>query len=251
MPLAEQPFSYTRPDGATLRGRYLPGDQGLLVFLPGFRSVYTGAKAGAFCRWAEQAGMACLRVDHFAHGTSDGDFDDFRISAAVADAAGYIGEMTDPAQPLYLVGSSMGAWIALTLCAQQQLSPDGLLLIAPAVDFVSRRKAELPPEARTRLETVGHVEVPDRYQAGQSYRISNDFLADALALEVDEYAPLSCPVRIVHGDRDESVPVATARRLATQLTGSILTEIPAGDHRLAEHVPLLLEQFTRLRADST
>jgi len=246
-PPPEIPFAHTRPDGAALRGRLLPGDGALVAFFPGFRSAHTGEKAAAVAGWARSKGHACLRFDWLGHGTSDGPFAAFRVSEAVGDAAAALGTVRRPGQPLLLVGSSMGAWIALLLAARGLADPAGMVLVAPAVDFVSRRLAELPGPLREALQAHGVVHVPDAYNPGGTYPISRDFLDDALALEPgDALLPVPCPVRILHGTADEAVPVATARRLARLLPDATLTEIEGGDHRLNGHIGAILAALEEL-----
>ncbi len=249
-PVPDMPFHHTRRDGRVLRGRLLPGTGPLLVFLSGFRSVHTGEKATAVARHARRIGAACLRFDYLGHGQSDGTFEQFRVSEAVTDTVDCIRQVWRPEQPLYLIGSSMGGWIALELARQKRLDPNGLTLVAPAVDFVSRRTIALPPEARTALARHGRIEVPDHYAPGTHYTISQAFLEDALAMEPGP-GPMSvrCPVRIIHGDADDSVPVDTSRRLVTRLPNATLHEVPGGDHRLSDHIPLLLSELARTMAD--
>jgi pimeloyl-ACP methyl ester carboxylesterase len=243
----EAPFHHVRPDGHVLRGRLRPGGGALVVFLPGFRSVHAGAKAEAVAAWAGRHGHACLRFDWLGHGDSDGDFAAFRVSEAVRDAAEAIAAARRPGQPLVLVGSSMGAWIALVLVQRGLADPAAMVLAAPAVDFVSRRLGELPEAMRAHLEAHGGVQVPDAYAPGESYEISRAFLDDALALEPgDRPLAVACPVWILHGTDDEAVPVETARRLARLLPDARLTEIPGGDHRLTGHMDTLLDALDGL-----
>jgi len=242
-PTAEHPFTHRRSDGHTLRGRYLPGDGDLLVFLPGFRSVHTGLKAQAFSALASRHGHGCLRFDYLGHGDSDGAFETFRLSEAITDAGDCIHQVLRPGQRLHLVGSSMGGWIALELARHGSATPQSMMLIAPAVDFVSRRLALMPQTARTALKRDGFVTMADDYAPGTDYRILQNFLDDALALEPGEGAlTVPCPVRIVHGSDDDSVPLATSKRLVRQLPCATLLSVAGGDHRLSEHLDLLLNE---------
>lgn len=247
MKAAERPFQHTRTDGVVLRGRYLPGAGALLVFLSGFRSVHTGQKATAVAALAAARGHGCLRFDYLGHGVSDGGFEGFRVSEAVTDAAACIRRVHRPGQRLVLVGSSMGGWIALELARRGAVAADGLLLIAPALDFVSRRLAAMPADMRADLVRDGRVRVPNAYTPDTSYPITRAFLDDALALEPGDRAlTVPCPVRIVHGDADDNVPIATSRRLARRVAGATLVEIAGGDHRLSDHLPTLLAELERL-----
>jgi pimeloyl-ACP methyl ester carboxylesterase len=251
-PPPETPFAHARPDGALLRGRFLAGNGALTVFLPGFRSVCTGEKAEAVAAWARKNGHACLRLDYLGHGESDGPFERFRVSEAIEDVAAALARVRRPGQALLLAGSSMGAWIAVTAAARGRIEPAGMVLIAPAIDFVSRRLAEMDPDLRARLAATGSVEVADAWPPFSRYRVTSDFLDDALALEPgDAPLPVPCPVRILHGTEDESVPVETARRLARLLPDAKLTEIPGGDHRLNTHIGEILGALEEIEAGRT
>lgn len=239
-PASERPFALTRPDGRVLRGRLAPGAGALVAFLSGFRSVHTGQKATAVAEWAAARGHACLRFDYLGHGASDGVLGDFLISEAVQDAAAALAATQAPGQPVVLVGSSMGGWIALLLAVRGLADPAGMVLIAPAVDFVSRRLSDLPLGLQERLAREGHVDLADPYAPGGTYRVTRKFFADALTLEAgDRPMAVRCPVRILHGADDAEVPVALARVLVRRLPDAVLTEVPGGDHRLSDHLGLL------------
>ncbi|MFQ5508526.1 MAG: alpha/beta hydrolase [Leptospirillia bacterium] len=249
MTTSDTEFHYLRRDGRLLRGRLLPGADTLIVFLPGFRSVCTGEKATAISNFAAERGHACLRFDYLGHGESDGEFADFRISEAMHDTAACIDKAKKREQRLILVGSSMGGWIGLELVRHGHTSADGMLLIAPALEFVTRRFARLPTEHIEAFRRDGHVDLPDTYAPGETYRISNEFLVDAALCQPQPGpTPLPCPVTIIHGTDDESVPVALSRELATRIPGCRLVEVPGGDHRLSGHLPLILKETAALAA---
>jgi pimeloyl-ACP methyl ester carboxylesterase len=240
-PPSERAFRYLRADGHRLKGRYLPGDGTLITFLPGFRSVHSGDKARAVAAFAAERGLACLRFDYLGHGDSDGDFTGFRISEAIRDAAACIGKVTRKGQRRILVGSSMGGWIAVELVRLGLVEVHGLLLIAPALDFVARRMATLPKPLLEQLRNHGHMDVPDAWAPGESYRLSQRFLADAMFHQTPPtpWDP-GMPVSILHGSADDSVPIEASRKLAARTQGAKLMEIEGGDHRLNTHLPELL-----------
>ena len=110
-----------RADGVGLAYVHTPGTGPTVVFLPGFRSDMTGAKAVAVEGWCRAAGRACLRLDYSGHGVSGGVFEEGTIGVWTADALAVIDGVT--AGPLVLVGSSMGGWIA---CWWRWRGPGGL-----------------------------------------------------------------------------------------------------------------------------
>lgn len=89
----------------------LAGAPPAFVWLGGFRSDMAGTKAEALADWARRRGQAFLRFDYSGHGRSGGRFEDGTITRWLDDALGVIDRIAEGR--LALVGSSMGAWIAL------------------------------------------------------------------------------------------------------------------------------------------
>src|SRR4051794_41466519 len=80
------------------------------VFLPGYKSDMTGAKAletEAFCL---EQGLSCLRLDYSGHGASGGRFGDGSIGRRARGAMFLVHPLTNGAPPL--IGWSMGGWTA-------------------------------------------------------------------------------------------------------------------------------------------
>lgn len=240
----EAGFTHTRPDGLKLHGRLLTGNDPLLVFLHGFRSNYLGAKAGAVVRFAADRGLSCLRLDQVGHGDSEGRFEDFRVSEAVRDTIAAI-QGLDPASVI-LIGSSLGALVALRIALAGKLPIHGLLFIAPACHFISRNPASGDDKVRQQLRQQGFIEAFDPYLQ-QPYRISRTMIDDIRAAE-PEPGPIAlpCPVRLMHGTADRSIPHSESEDLHRRIAGSTLQLIDGGDHRLDQHIPLMLEELEAL-----
>jgi pimeloyl-ACP methyl ester carboxylesterase len=243
-PLTGNAYTHRRPDGRCLQGRRLAGNDPLLVFVHGFRSQHRGNKAEAIARFAAGRGLGCLRLDLLGHGHSDGTFPDFRVSEAVRDVQEAIAALSPAA--VVLIGSSLGALIALRLAQGGGLPVKGLLCIAPACHFISRNPAAQNASLRLQLQRQGYIEAfdPDRQQP---YRIPQAMIDDALACEP---APgpidMPLPVRLVHGTEDASVPHAESEDLHRRIPGSTLRLVEGGDHRLNRHLPLILDELEAL-----
>lgn len=215
-----------------------------LVWLSGFKSDMGSTKARFLDEWAAQHGRSFLRFDYSGHGLSDGAFEAGTIGLWLEDALAVIRAESQGAQ--ILVGSSMGAWLAL-LCARalaaagESARLHGLVLIAPAVDFTEELIfARLPAEARRRIETHGVWMRPSAYSAAP-YPITKALIEDArkhllLGSEIRSH----CPVHILHGMRDEDVPWQHTMRLIEHLAGDpvTLTLIKDGAHRLSREEDL-------------
>src|SRR5262245_52847307 len=79
------------------------GKSPTIVFMGGFMSDMTGAKAMAVEGFAKARGQACLRFDYRGHGASSGRFEDGTIGRWADDALQAVDRLTDG--PLVLVGS--------------------------------------------------------------------------------------------------------------------------------------------------
>ncbi|WP_279479104.1 alpha/beta hydrolase [Aureimonas sp. SK2] len=205
-----------------------------LVWLGGFRSDMRGTKAEVLSGLCEREGFPFLRFDYSGHGESEGTFTDGTISGWTEDAAAMIAART--AGPLVLVGSSMGAWIALRLAGRLPGRIRALLLLAPAPDFTSRLvEPKLTAEDRAALARDGFVAEPSPY-SDQPTIYTAKLIADGMAASVmTGPIALDMPIHIIQGMEDPDVPHTHALELVSLLpsAGVTLTLVKDGDHRLS------------------
>ena len=245
---APDPTWLTRPDGLRLAVRHDPGQAPCIVFLHGLRSHMEGEKARFLAAHARARGWAYLRLDLSGHGRSDGDFAACTISQWRDDVLLALDRFT--ADPVILVGSSIGGWIALLAALARPGRVGGLLLIAPAPDMTRRVAAALPQGARDALERQGVWLRPSRY--GEPIPITRRMLDDGERLcLLDAPIALSCPVRILHGQLDPDVPWRGSLQLADRLHSADVQTIllKHGDHRLSrpDELALTASVLGRLR----
>lgn len=209
------------------------------VWLGGFRSDMEGTKALAMVDESARLGCASLRFDYSGHGASGGKFVDGTISRWVDESLAVLRDHTEGGQ--ILVGSSMGAWIALRM-AQELLRLDetdriaGLLLIAPAPDFASRLMEPSFSEAqRQSLLETGYIEEPSAY-SDEPNIITRALIEDGRENQVlNGDLAIGAPVRILQGMKDPDVPFQHALHLVECLAQDDvqITLIRDGDHRLS------------------
>jgi pimeloyl-ACP methyl ester carboxylesterase len=220
-------------EGAALAFRHRDGAGPLLVFLPGYMSDMAGSKAEALDGWAAAAGRAYLRLDYSGCGASGGDFLAGSIGRWVEDARAVIDHVA-PGQPVVLVGSSMGGWIALRLGLALGERLAGLVGIAAAPDFTDWGLA-VGDDDRAALAVQGWFSRSSDYDAA-GYRYSRALLDDAPAqrLMAGRIA-ISAPVRLLHGQQDDAVPWRLSLDIADRLhSGDVqVTLVKDGDHRLS------------------
>ena len=92
--------------GRDIAYRLRSGGSPTIVFLPGYASDMEGAKALALDAFAEQRGLAMLRLDYSGTGSSGGKFEDGTLNAWLDEALAAIDQLTSG--PLIAIGSSMG-----------------------------------------------------------------------------------------------------------------------------------------------
>lgn len=223
-------------DGVPLAYRFDPGDGPAVVFLPGYMSDMAGTKAEAIAGWAERRGQACLRLDYSGCGASGGDVAAGTIGRWTADAAAVIAAVSDG--PVVLIGSSMGAWIALRLALARPVA--AVVTIAGAPDFTDWGLA-LDAADHARLAVDGFVERPSRY--GAPYRYHAALIADGARQRLlPGPIAVDCPVRLLHGQADADVPWRLSLDVAAALRSADVqvTLVKDGDHRLSRPADLAL-----------
>lgn len=230
----ETDWCLAREDGIILRG-FRRGGAGrhLGVFLHGFRSHCDGGKARCLSALAGRNGYPWLRFDQRGCGMSDGRFRAFTLSGAIADTRAALAAMGDP--PCVLVGSSLGALIALHVARGGQHRVAGLVLIAPAVRFTERfLHRQVGGREMAQWRRRGYRWFPDLY-AGGCYRLDYGFCADALRY-ASPPGSLPCPVRVIHGARDELLPLSDTEQWLSALDcpSKGLEIVEQGDHRLTQ-----------------
>jgi pimeloyl-ACP methyl ester carboxylesterase len=219
-----------RGDSLRLAFRKREGRGPKIVFLPGYASDMEGAKAVALDAFASEQRLPLLRFDYSGTGSSEGAFEDGTLTRWTDDAQLMLDMMTDG--PVVLAGSSMGAWIALHLALRRPERVVGLVGIASAPDFTEWGFSDRLKARLTSGETLRR-ELPD----GSEQVTTSGFWTSGQAMRLlDSEIAIDCPARLVHGDRDETVPLDVAFRLKDRLRSADVqvSVIKGGGHRLSE-----------------
>ena len=218
--------------------RHSAGVEPGIVWLGGYKSDMLGTKAQTLADWADREGRAFLRHDYSGHGESAGAFADGTISKWLAQSLAVFRHFTLGKQ--ILVGSSMGAWIALRMVQELRKSGEdriaGLVLLAPAPDFTAELVEPALTEAQKRdLSEKGFFEEPSDY-AADPYIYTRALIEDGRNnLTMSGPIDTHCPVHILQGLADADVPTSHALKLVSLLPADdvTLSLIPEGDHRLS------------------
>jgi pimeloyl-ACP methyl ester carboxylesterase len=199
----------------------------------------TGTKATALAKWALSTGRSFLRFDYSGHGASDGRFEDGAVSDWAADALFAISTLTEG--PVFLVGSSMGAWIGALLAKPLTARLAGAVFVAPAPDFTERLLLpSLSPEQMRAIETGGRLVLPSAYSKEPEVFTRRLFEDGRAHCVLPGPVSIGGPVRILHGKRDREVPWRMALDFAAAIEAPEInvTLIDDGDHRLSREQDL-------------
>lgn len=189
-----------------------------------------GTKAIALDAFAERLGLGIVRFDYSGTGASHGRFEDGTLAIWLEDALAVIDDLTKG--PLILVGSSMGGWIALHLALLRPERIKALVGIAAAADFTQWGFSD---EQKEDFVSKGRIEGPNPYGPDPAIVTRSFFEAGQSLLLLEKEIGVDCSVRLIHGERDEEVPL----RIAFQTMGALrsgdvqLNVIKGGGHRLS------------------
>ena len=243
MLLHEKPFVWPQ-DSQILKGFQLVGTDPGGVFLHGFRSHCDSEKSLGLAHHATTRGRSWLRYNQRHCGQTDDEFAHFTVSQAITDALALIDTLP---RPIVLVGSSLGALIALQTAQRRVESIAGLLLIAPAVRFVERYFLSLPTDEIAGWYDAGKKTFEDDYEEG-SYSLNYAFYEDATHYRDIGPWKLDCPVSILHGEQDEIIPLEDSVELEQMIDTKEVTldAIANGDHRLNAFIPRMCSKLDQL-----
>lgn len=229
-PVSDVSLSFLDPgDGPRIAFRMREGESPTLMFLPGYASDMEGAKALALDAFAEERGLSMLRFDYSGTGSSEGEFEQGTLERWADEATLLLDEITRG--PVILIGSSMGGWLALHLALRRPDRVAALVGIAAAPDFT---EWGFPDHLKQRL-TAGETLRRPLPDGSEQVTTSGFWLSGQAMRLLEREIAVDCPVRLVHGDRDEDVPLDVAFRLkeAVRSADVQVLVLKGGGHRLS------------------
>lgn len=219
-----------------------------IVWLSGYKSSMDSFKATAVSRWAAERDYPLIRFDYSGTGLSGGTFENATISDWHEEARKVITEFAP--NGAVIVGSSLGAWIALL--AMRHLTAHGMkslmkeiVLVAPAVDFTERLLWNaFEDEIKKNIKAQGVWYRPTRLGDTQPFTLK--LIEDGRKnLLLDDPLSAPVPVHILHGMNDQEISWRYTLDLVSHLNGPsiFLTLIKGADHVLhrQEDMAILLE----------
>jgi len=204
-----------------------------------------------------EGGVGVLRFDFYGHGDSAGRFEEITVSEAVRNVKAAWSWMREGGfHPMGLVGSSFGG-LASAAAAPDLKYLQALALKSPVTGSIVDLIVEREKVDVERWKYDGFLRLPS--EEGEGHRLNYAFYEDGKNWSAFTRArEIGCPVCIIHGDRDESVPLEQSRAFVRQLKQGELHVIKGADHRYSEpgHFAEMIDRLTgfiveRLKANSS
>ncbi len=191
-----------------------------------------------------QNNISTFRFDFFGHGESEGKFEDITISEGVDDALQAIHYLkTQGYSKIGLFGSSFGGMVSIMTASK---SKDLYLLVlkSPVSNFLER---DLQVKTEKELKDWKSNGFTDYVNGkGQKFRLNYTFLEDYNNNDGYKAAPkIKIPTLIVHGDKDDIVPVEQSKKIVSLIKNCTLELIFGADHRYSQpdHFELMLRSI--------
>ena len=209
-----------------------------LIFLHGFMSDIEGKKPQTLLKFAKKNKLGFLALEYSGHGKSSGIFTRGNISVWSNDTKKVIKKIVGK-KNFILIGSSMGAWIALNQFKYFKPQIKGFIGIGAAPEFLSRLMwNKFPKKIKEEIFKTGKTLI----KSGEyEYPITLQLIKDGKKNKVlNKRINSSISITMIHGQNDEVVPVVFSRyvlRLFNKAKKKILI-VKNGDHSLSDQKPL-------------
>lgn len=230
----EQKLYFQKSNGVKLCGLLSRPDQFkkklLIIFIHGFTSNKNTTNFVKLVKILSQHKIPSFRFDLFGHGESGGKIEEITVSEAVDDVLSAIKSAKKLGfNNIGLVGSSFGG-LASIVASSLFKEVKFLVLKSPVVNLLEKE-----------ILTKSEKEINDWKQKGFRYyytsegrklKINFSFFEDAGRYDGYQIAKkINIPILIVHGDKDQTVPVSQSIKFSKITPNSQLVLIKNADHR--------------------
>ncbi|XP_004835801.1 mycophenolic acid acyl-glucuronide esterase, mitochondrial [Heterocephalus glaber] len=248
LPACRQKTSFSflnRPDLPKLAYKRLKGKNPGIIFIPGYISNMNGTKALAIEEFCRSLGHAYIRFDYSGVGNSEGNLEECTVGKWRKDVLSIIDDIA--VGPQILVGSSLGGWLMLHAALARPEKVMALVGVATAADALVTQFNQLPVEVKKEVEIKGTWSLPSKYHKDGFYRIQYSFIKEAEHhCLLHSPIPVNCPIRLLHGMKDDIVPWHTSMQVADQVLSTDVDVIlrKDSDHRMKEKADIQLLTYT-------
>ena len=213
-------------------------DRLYIIFLPGFMSDIEGEKPQSFLKFAKSSKLGFLSLEYSGHGKSSGVFTKGNISIWSNDTK-YVIKKIVKKNNFVLIGSSMGAWIALNQFKYFKPQIKGFVGIGSAPEFLTRLMwSKFPRKTKKELIKKGKILIKN---GGYEYPITLQLIKDGKKNKIlNKRINSNINVTMIHGQKDEVVPPIFSKHVLKIFSKAKKKSviIKNGDHSLSNKRPL-------------
>jgi dipeptidyl aminopeptidase/acylaminoacyl peptidase len=156
-------------------------------------------------RMLAAAGQVCLRIDFRGSGDSEGDFSQMTPSGELLDAVNALkflrGRPEVNPKRIGVLGMSMGGMIT-SLLLEKDKGIKTAVLWSPVGNPRRLVEVRMNEQTRHQLDTMGIID-------NGGWAVGKEFIGEMMALNpLKAVVKAKGPILIIHGDRDEAVPMS-------------------------------------------
>ena len=204
-----------------------------IVFLHGFMSDLEGKKPNTFLNFAKKNKLSFLALEYSGHGKSSGKFTNGNITKWSNETSIIIKKFIKK-KKFTLIGSSMGAWIALKQFQKFKDQINGFLGIGSAPEFLENLMwKKFTKKMKNETIKKGFYNLK---HGNYEYPITLQLIKDGKKNKVlNRKISLKIKITMIHGQKDEVVPVTYSRKVLKIFKNGKkkLVIIKKGDHSLS------------------
>uniref|UniRef100_M3XMU1 Palmitoyl-protein thioesterase ABHD10, mitochondrial n=1 Tax=Mustela putorius furo TaxID=9669 RepID=M3XMU1_MUSPF len=238
----------SRPDLPKLAYKKLKGKSPGVIFIPGYVSNMNGTKALAIEEFCKSLGHAYISlVFSLVPLLKKNSYEMVHMAIGKWFLDVLSPCLTMCCDTQILVGSSLGGWLMFHAAIARPQRVVALIGVATAVDGLVTQFNQLPVEVKKEVETKGVWAMPSRYSEDGVYHLQYSFIKEAEHhCLLHSPIPVNCPVRLLHGMKDDIIPWHTSIQVADRVVSADVDVIlrKHSDHRMKEKADIQLLVYT-------
>lgn len=205
--------------------------QPLIILTHGFHSTKNTKNFLLLRELLAQHNFSVFRFDTYGQGESEGKFEQLTVSEGVDDILQAIAYLKrQHFTRMGLIGSSFGGNASI-MAAVRTHDLSVLALKSPVSNYEEKTRAQLTQQQIQEWKDKGYRDMYDGSKEGKPLRLNYSYFEDFKYNDGYSVAPqITIPTIIVHGDKDESVPVEQSIKLSKLIPQSTLVLIKGADH---------------------
>jgi len=207
-----------------------------VFYLHGFASSAKSSKAAFLASHLSRHGIELHTPDF-----NEPDFSTLTITRMIRQVCAEIDARSD--DPSVLIGSSLGAFVAVQAALRRSRQVERLILLAPALDFGANRMRSLGDRGIEEWRRTDRLDV-FHYGYGRVLPVHYELFADARQYD-SMNASLSMPIQVFQGRQDTAVDPDVVERWSRARSENVELHLLDDDHQLMNSLEFIWAEVVR------